>query len=587
MPKNLKTPTDDRGAIKPAESEPSLADVIAAVDASHSLTDTRKRDLRSAVKRVAVFLDGTPANIALELSVISVKLRAISPAAVGVIDKTLSNIRADFMAAVEASGLKPVQRAATADLNPVWQAFYAKLDSKCSRIGLSRLVHYLSAADVLPDAVNNAFYNDFMTGVRDGTLAKKVNPMLRKTAQIWNEAAGRMSDFNLQTLEVPSFRPEPKRVTWDSLSPAFHTDVDQHLAWCAGVDVFAADARFRPLAARSVKLRRNYIHAAVSALIDSGMAASGVVSLADLLNVEAFTKILKRRYVLVNRAENQFNKDMAKGLVSIAREWCKPNQATLNELQRLVGKIPAPVSGLTPKNKAFLRQFDDDDALIRLVGLPQLLWNEVKREKLPDFRTLAKAQAALALGILTSMPIRTQNLIALEFGVHLFLVPGPRATSSLELCAGEVKNDRDIAFDIPAPLVKMLFEYRDEIAPKILGHKPLRLFSKVDGSAKAQASVSWLIRTYLQRRAGLKMSGHQFRHLAVDVLLKDNPGAFETARQMLGHRNLKTTVNSYSELNSRRAGRHHQELLNMAVEKRSLAGKPGAKKKRAKPNGEK
>ena len=69
----------------------------------------------------------------------------------------------------------------------------------------------------------------------------------------------------------------------------------------------------------------------------------------------------------------------------------------LTELKRLTGKVPMPASGLTPKNKASLRQFDDPAVLQRLIDLPNRLWVEVKREANPNFRTLAKAQVALGV----------------------------------------------------------------------------------------------------------------------------------------------------------------------------------------------
>ena len=67
----------------------------------------------------------------------------------------------------------------------------------------------------------------------------------------------------------------------------------------------------------------------------------------------------------------------------------------------------------------------------------------------PNPRTLVKAQAALAVAILSYMPIRLKNLAALTFDMHLFMRKGPGATSSLELSAGEVKNRIELAFDIP------------------------------------------------------------------------------------------------------------------------------------------
>ena len=163
------------------------------------------------------------------------------------------------------------------------------------------------------------------------------------------------------------------------------------------------------------------------------------------------------------------------------------------------------------------------------------------------------------------MPIRPQNLWALKFDEHIFLHEGPGAISSLELPATEVKNRTEIAFDIPPRLAKMLIEYRNRIAPKVIGRRPDRLFVKVDGSPKNQEAVSWLIRTYLRKQVGLQLSPHQFRHLGAKVVLDAEPGDFETVRQLLAHKSLQTTVSSYTGISSRRAARHHQHLMEQAL----------------------
>jgi integrase len=163
-----------------------------------------------------------------------------------------------------------------------------------------------------------------------------------------------------------------------------------------------------------------------------------------------------------------------------------------------------------------------------------------------------------------------QNLSDLAFDTHLFMRAGRGATSTLELSNGEVKNKRDLAFDIPYAVAKMLLEYRDRIAPRIIGHRPARLFVKVDGTPKGQRSVALLIASYAKRRAGIVVSPHQFRHLSAKVLLDAQPGAFETVRQLLGHKNDQTTVNAYAGIDSRRAARHHQQLIDKAIADASL-----------------
>jgi integrase len=247
--------------------------------------------------------------------------------------------------------------------------------------------------------------------------------------------------------------------------------------------------------------------------------------------------------------------------------WVKVDITTLNELKRIASKVPTPRADLSPKNKCFLRQFDDPLVLQRLRALPAKLWFQARRDDNPNFRTLAIAQAALALEILLYLPIRLQNLISLTFDLHLFLHEGRGAISTLEIPASEVKNNRPIEFDVPPHIARMLIEYRDQIAAKILGHKTTRVFVNPDGTPKTSQTLAWLIRRLSGKHAGIEVSPHKFRHLAAKILLDDSPGAFELVKQLLGHENLKTTANFYAGIDTRRAARHHHRLLQREVEK--------------------
>ena len=566
----IPTPTDPttikrRGdGISCDDAAPAtLRAVLDALEERQDLAANRRRDLRSAVTRVAKLLGDAPARIALDLPALSTRLAAVSPITAGLTAKTFSNIRSDFLAAVKASGLKPVPSRGRGALTPGWTALLAQLPKRREGIGLSRLARHASRAGIEPQQIDDATIESFINAVRQGSLHRKPNDLHRSTAKIWNEAA-RRPGLDLCQVTVPSFRPAPKRIDWELLTHAFRRSVDEHLAWCSGSDVFNAEARPRPLAARTLNLRRNQIHAAVTALVEAGTTPSAIKSLADLVTPGAFKLILRQRYNAANGRENSYNRDLAEALVQIAREWVKVDTGVLAELKKLAGKMPMPSSGLTDKNKRFLRQFDDPAVLHRLRVLPGLLWTEVRRQENPNFRTLAKAQAALGLAILSYMPLRLQNLSPLTFDVHVFLQAGAHATSSLEIPAAEVKNKTELAFDIPRHIAKMLIEYRDRISPKIIGHRPDRLFVNADGSPKSPATVAWLIVQYAKRRAGIVLTSHQFRHLGAKVLLDAEPGSFETVKQLLGHKNLKTTV-GYAGVDSRRAARHHQHLIEQAL----------------------
>jgi integrase len=553
-------------APSPTPRVPTLADVLDCLERPGDLSPIRIRDLRSAISRLCAFIGEEPGRIELDLGQLRNRLSAIIPVSAGVSEKSFANIRSDLFAAIKASGLKPINKTSQPFAEP-WRTLMARLIQKRQRIGLSRLARYGSARRLAPDDVNDAVIAGFMESIREGSLHRKPNELHRKTTVIWNEIAAAFPELGLSPVTIPSFRPPARRVDWSLLPASFHEDLEEYLAWCASTDPFATDARSRPLAQSTVNLRRDQIRSAVTALIESGVQQESLTSLPDLVSVPNFKAIAQRRHKMTEGKDSSFNRGMATTLVQIAREWVKADDATLIELKRLSRKVPGPRADLTAKNKRFLRQFDDPQVLQRLRALPAKLWSRACREEKPNFRTLATAQAALAPEILIYLPIRLQNLISLTFETHLFLKNGPGSISTLEIPASEVKNNRPIEFDVPPHIARMLLEYRDQLAPMILGHKPARVFVNPDGAPKTSQTLAWLIRRLSRKHAGIEVSPHKFRHLAAKVVLDDSPGAFELVKQLLGHENLKTTANFYAGIDTRRAARHHHRLLQQDVEK--------------------
>ena len=142
----------------------------------------------------------------------------------------------------------------------------------------------------------------------------------------------------------------------------------------------------------------------------------------------------------------------------------KVDGAVQAELKRLLSKVPAPLKGLTDKNKRFLRQFDDPEQPATLSAIARTAMGGSETREEPDLPHPGKGPSGSCHRILIYMPIRLQNLLTLEFERHLFIRTGRGAKSTLELSNGEVKNDIDLAFEIPPQVVKMLVEYRDRIA---------------------------------------------------------------------------------------------------------------------------
>lgn len=245
----------------------TLAHVLFGLERADGLSATRRRDLRSAVRRVASLLGNVPASVALEMAAIAARLSVANPVAVGLTPKRMANIRSDFLAAVKASGVTPLKAEERSPLSPVWADLFVRLSGRRAHIGLSRLARYASQHEITPADITNDVLGDFIAAVREGSLHGEPNALHRQVARIWNEVAQNPA-LGLQQVTVPSFRVRPERIKWALLPDKFKQDVSGYLGWCGTADPFAPDARQRPLAPRTLELRRDQIYTAVSALVE-------------------------------------------------------------------------------------------------------------------------------------------------------------------------------------------------------------------------------------------------------------------------------------------------------------------------------
>jgi hypothetical protein len=87
----------------------------------------------------------------------------------------------------------------------------------------------------------------------------------------------------------------------------FRDDLENYLRWCGGAEIFAADARTRPMAPRTVQLRREQVRAAVTSLAAAGVDIGRLTSLAELASPRNFKAILTHRYESKKGVANSFD----------------------------------------------------------------------------------------------------------------------------------------------------------------------------------------------------------------------------------------------------------------------------------------
>ena len=544
----------------PPAAPATLQTVLDRLARNAGLSDTRKRDLRSAVICFAKLRDQPPAAIPLDLADIRLTLDGMVAAQAKVSRKRWANIRSDLATAIDASGLRPMIRTANVGLDQIWGLLLAPADQRI-RNALSRFARFARLREIAPEAVDDRVMDRFINELDAATLTRNLAKLRRSVAIAWNALVDLHAGAGLEPVAVPPSAFVPTRIRWDVLPESFREDVERYLTWASAPDPLAEGARARALAPLSLRLQQTHIHSAANAAVAVGIPLDQIISLASLVEPEVFRALLGHLWRADGRKLTAFTHGVAVTLIAIASEWAKApadSIATLKGLRSKLGTLPI---GLTEKNKALLRKFDDPVLLAALLQLPDKLWLSARRGLTTSRWPFIDLQSALAIDLLLHFGLRMQNLSSLQFDAHLHWPQGRRKPALLTFMGDETKNDVPIEREIPTVLAERLQVYRNEIAPAVIGERPDAVFVTFSGKPRTQEAIKVAIERTVLRHLGVKMTPHQFRHLAAKIELDGNPGAYELVRQLLGHKNLKTTVNNYCGLDTKRAGRAHAELI--------------------------
>jgi integrase len=482
------------------------------------------------------------------------------PARAQISPKRWANIRSDLAAAIDASGLRAMLKTSEIRLDDVWKPLLANTEPRIAR-GLSRFARWASQRQIAPQAVDLGTIERFVADLADATLVRKLRYVGNFVSKRWNELVASSPACGLRPVSLAGNGRVLKRIPWQALPGTFRDDLERYLEWASMPDPLADGARARALSHQTLRLQREHIHSAVSAAIATGVPVEQLTSLSTLVQPEAFRAVLGHLWQQNGRKLSAYSHAVAITLIAIAAEWVKApadTTAMLKALRSKLGKLPP---GLTEKNKGVLRTFDDPRLITALVQLPDRLWRAARHDLTKSHRSFTDLQSALAIDLLIHVPLRMKNLCSLNFTTHFHWPQGRRRPALVTFKREETKNDVQLEFEIPTVLAERLYVYRNEIAPAVVGQRPDIMFVTKTGKPRSQAAIAIAIQKTVLRYLGVKLTPHQFRHLAAKIILDANPGAFELVRQVLGHTNPKTTTSFYAGIDTRRAGRAHADLI--------------------------
>ena len=508
------------------------------------LGDAEYRQLRSAVLSVARMLGASLDTFVVVERDVLARLHKVHPREVGVTMKRLRNLRSDFVRALKLVGWHEGRNTAT--FTPAWAALNAALKSKFERCAMTRFFRWCSEQEIAPDMVTDEVVSEFRHYLDTVDFCRSPATIQGDLIRIWNTRAGTVACWP----ETKLTSPKSDRfwsLPWENFLSEFIADVEAWLTSLAGSDPLSEKAPVKPMKPASIVFKRQQLRMFASAAVLGGVPIDSLRSIADLVALPTFKAALRYLRAPENGHGNTQPASLAICLTAAARYWVEVPEDHYKKLNQIVKNIRPPRKGMTEKNKAILRQLDNRARRHDLLTLPQRVLDEVRRLKKVGYQDALRVQLALAVELLLMTLIRRANLTQIHLACHLRWTRSAHGdTAHLIFAPSGVKNGEDLAFQLPNETVHLLKTYLSDYRPLLVVDENQHLFPGENGRHKALHRLSGQIIDFVYKETGLTVTTHSFRHIGVKLNLEANPCAYEASRQMLGQRDIETTVQYYA-----------------------------------------
>ena len=443
-------------------------------------------------------------------------------------------------------------------LLPEWSALLDQPAAKPLARGLARFSKYCSERDVVPQAVTQEVYDTLYIDLAAHCIVRSPRETQQATGKAWNAARDIVAGWPDLVLTIQNFRKNPS-LPWTAFPESLQQEAEAYMmARSEENDDLLDDTD--PLRESTIEGKRRQLRLFATAIVESGRDPATLRSIADLVDPKVAKAGLE---VLIKRTGEQKssrNHGIAHLLLSLARHVVMADEATLKSLKILCKKVALRRNkGMTTKNRQRLAQFDDPRCVDSLLGLPKLMMAEACKAPEATLLQARTAQWAIAINLLLMAPMRIKNISELEIGRTLFL-DGKRSGRIL-IDGSEVKNEYDIEIPLPRILLERLDVYLKGFHPLLAPPGCKMLFPSDDSGHKRTTVLSNQISVCLRRRIGIVMHCHLFRHLAAKLYLEAFPGSYAIVQILLGHKDINTTIRTYSGTEHAAVFRMYDEFI--------------------------
>ena len=524
-------------------TQPTMAQLIAIIQADGQLAAARRANVASSIRRFCAALGYEPDQVPANHWYFRRRLERFHPLSAGIAVKRWATIKADIGFALRHAGLVEGKGRGFAPHTVEWLALKERLPGTMFDWGFTRFARFCGGKDISPAGVTDAVIGEFRSALERETFKTKPASVIRQLCVRWNKAAMLAADLGIKAVTVPSQR-DTYTQPWDDLPERFRRDVDAWLETMSQeADLLSDVGPIKALRPASIRTYRYNLRQAFAAFIASSDVPHDLVSLAMLVEPANAKSILKFFLDRSGRQKTSMIAGIAHVLFLAASTRGGVAQEALDQLRRYRKQMTERRPGLRPRPREALRPFADPENIKKVLMLPLQIHERLRKKPELDRNDALLMQAAIELELLLMRPIRRQNLAELRIGETL--VRSGREMFVV-LPSEQVKNAQELDYRIPRESVVLIDFYLKRAIPMLGGSPDGWLFpGAIAGRHKTPDQLYHNFRNTIRRETGLTLYIHLMRHFGARLYLKENPGAFEVVRRVLGHKSLTTTTTSY------------------------------------------
>jgi integrase len=534
----------------------NCSDIIERIRNRPDLPVRRKHDLTSAIKRFCQRTARKPRDVPADPDQLDGELAKLPR--LGLSTRSYRNLKSLFRQAIVEGGAATAPRKSAALITLEWQQLLTTVEESAGKYRLPRFARYCSERDIRPDEVDQGIVEQYRQDLSTGRLYRP-SRAAGDTIRAWNRLRSIPAGSHLQELR------NQRCQSYLALAPAafplsFQQDLDAYLESLKSDDLFG-ERGGRAVSPDTVITQRRYILQLASALAETGRDPTSITLLSDLVVPQSARATLMVIYRRLGERKTGHLHNLSHLLFYIGKHRAKLPEDQLAELRGLRRHCNPRTVGMSRGNSRRLKQFEDPINVARLLGLPERLMAEALRRDRGRREEAVLAQIAVVIQMLLAAPLRVRTLVSLQRDEHTIRSRlGPRAVVNLVIPPELVKNRTPLEFVLPPRVVKLLDLYWERFRPRLVTGPGSWLFPGRNGP-KNRTGMGMQISETIYDATSLRMHPHLFRHFAAYMILRRNPGDYETVRVLLGHRSIETTVKFYCGMEQAAAFARYDEII--------------------------